>query len=170
MLKVNVGKNKTIHGWFDGACEPYNPGGNMGLGAYALIAGVDGPIRIFEHSDYIPADGWNSNNVAEYLALKALLEFLINNNLDDREIFIKGDSNMVISQMNNQWRIKAGRYVKTARECREMVFKFQKRPRFFWIPREENTAADDLSKKLMVKNKCEFRIQPMVNPQQRMSF
>ncbi|MGA8027950.1 MAG: hypothetical protein WB992_12480, partial [Bryobacteraceae bacterium] len=52
---------------FDGACEPPNRGGHMGLGWV-----IDGQ----RHSEYIPASPDNSSNVAEYLALAKILEYV----------------------------------------------------------------------------------------------
>ncbi len=53
-------ENTQIIASFDGACEPFNPGGHMGIGWV-----IDGK----GYSDYIPAAHGNTNNVAEYLAL-----------------------------------------------------------------------------------------------------
>jgi len=53
-------RNNKVTASFDGACEPFNPGGHMGLGW--VIGGEP-------QSKYVSSSGGNSNNVAEYLAL-----------------------------------------------------------------------------------------------------
>ncbi len=140
--------------YFDGACEPRNPGGNMGIGAIVIKEDE----VLFEHSEYIVAHPSNSNNVAEYMGLNKILDWLLENNLNEHTILVYGDSKLAIEQVSGRWRIKQGRYVKYAHEAREKKGKFSN-IMFNWIPREKNSIADDLSKKGMIKNGCEFRIQ-----------
>ena len=64
-----IKKTKMIKGYFDGACEPINPYGNMGIGAILLKDNE----TIFSHSEFVPASKSNSNNVAEYMALEKIL-------------------------------------------------------------------------------------------------
>jgi len=154
---------KTFHYscYFDGACEPVNPCGNMGIGAY-VVSKLTGE-ELFSHSGYFPSNEDNSNNVAEYLALIKILEFLIGKNLHREKknnIVIYGDSMLVIKQMRGRWGIKAGRYVPHAEKALGLLSKFKSRPYFDWIPRDKNTIADDLSKAEMIANKCDFMIQP----------
>jgi len=142
--------------YFDGACEPKNPGGNMGVGAVIFKDG----IAIYEESVYYPAKNENSNNVAEYLAFIYLLEYLIFNYLTDKKIVIYGDSNLVVRQMTGDWRIHEGWYVEYANEAKQLLANFSNIS-LYWIPREENEFADKLSKKCMIDNNCEFKIQPL---------
>ena len=152
-----------IHAYFDGACEPRNPGGNMGIGAIAFNADDgDGEI-IFEHAQFVPAKQSNSNNVAEYLAFIRLLEWMIEqgyHNNHEHQIEIFGDSMLVVEQMNGNWRMKGGRYFQYAQQAKMMWFQFNKKPTLKWIPREQNNHADHLSKREMAKNNVEFKIQP----------
>lgn len=144
--------------YFDGACEPRNPGGNMGLGAFVLNRARE---YVFKHSEYITAasmNGKTSNNVAEYMALIAILNFLDKEKLHDQEIIICGDSMLAIEQMNLRWKINKGEYVPYAVKARTMA-RYFKNITFKWIPREKNKIADALSKKPMLENNCEFRIQ-----------
>ncbi len=140
--------------YFDGACSPCNPGGNMGSGSIVIKVGEDESIDeyLLEQSNYYPLEDFDSNmtsnNVAEYLALLKVLEFLDDNHLYNDSIVILGDSNLVIKQMNGLWKVKpdgSGRYKQYHDECMELSRKF-KHLKFHWIPREENVYADDLSK------------------------
>lgn len=127
--------------YFDGACYPINPNGTMGIGCMVLIdKNTDIP-----HKQTFPAEDGNTNNVAEYMALLWILKFLIDNDLHKKRIFIYGDSNLVVSQMTGSWKIKQGFYYDYAIECRELMQRFPDTV-LRWIPREENTWADELSK------------------------
>lgn len=142
--------------YFDGACEPKNPGGNMGVGA--VIMKEDEVF--YQISDYVPANPKNSNNVAEYMAFIYLLNYFIDNNLTDKRIVMYGDSMLVVQQMCGSWRIKEGRYVEYAKIAKSKLAGF-KNLNIYWIPREENKLAHNLSKKGMIENGCEFKIQPI---------
>lgn len=146
---------------FDGACEPKNPNGNMGMGC--VIFDITTGEEVFSHSSCIFLGEYGhsqtSNNLAEYLALIEGLTYLYDNNLTSESIRCYGDSKLVVNQMSGYWKIKEGIYVKAALEAKEMLSEFSN-INFQWIPREENNLADDLSKKSMIERKVEFRIQP----------
>lgn len=126
--------------YFDGSCEPINPCGNMGFGFVVkqndknLTTGFDGKEAHYD----------NSNNVAEYSALKLALLWLLENGHQDEYIFVMGDSKLVIMQMTGEWKMKAGRYLEKAKQTVELSMHF-KNLFFKWIPREQNTEADELS-------------------------
>ena len=138
--------NFKVIGYFDGACAQINPFGHIGTGGYINYDGED----IFTHTGYVPASKKTSNNLAEYLALKELLEFLIRECMNHEEIIINGDSKLVINQMQGFWKIKNGFYVETALLCQKYLEDF---PfiRLNWIPRELNTKADELSNVELIK-------------------
>src|SRR5262245_13673352 len=99
--------------YFDGACEPVNPGGTMGFGVVIF----DGDSQVWACSGRSrPADGpgQTSSNLAEYAALLCALDWLLDNNHRDHEIEICGDSKLVIEQMAGRWQIGRGHYVKAA--------------------------------------------------------
>ena len=56
-----------------------------------------------------------------------------------------GDSQLVIKQMFGRWRIKGGCYVELPREAKLLLRQFQIITGK-WVPRERNSAADELSK------------------------
>jgi ribonuclease HI len=142
----------------DGCCEPINPKGNMGTGAFILS-----PERkkIFEISEYRTAKEMNyetSNNVAEYIGIIAVFEYFTRNNLQNEKIIICGDSKLVINQMAGEWKCNGGIYEKYYHQALQLRQQFTQ-IRFEWIPREKNEIADELSKRGMIKAGCEFRIQ-----------
>lgn len=140
--------------YIDGACEPTNPGGHMGIGAAVFENGVS----IYSYSQHVPLNPKNSNNVAEYSALLKLIDWLVEQELTDHEILVRGDSKLVVNQMSGQWNINSGLYAPFAYEATKKIRQF-KNIRFEWIPREMNEFADELSKTEMKKAGVEFRIQ-----------
>jgi ribonuclease HI len=131
----------TLH--FDGACGPYNPGGHMGCGV-VFRNGYDEIIHTISQQ-YTPKDFNNntSNNLAEYIALILGLQWCIDNNHTEVNVF--GDSQLVINQMIGKFRIKNGIYVDKAHEAKELISKFNIIT-FTHIKRELNDEADELSK------------------------
>lgn len=145
--------------YFDGCCEPQNPYGNMGFGAYIQKDNQ----TIFTASEFLPASKSNSNNVAEYLALEQILLWFKQNEVKENTIHVHGDSKLVINQMMGSWRIKHGLYKEHALRCKKLIQELGKDFVFIWIPRDYNQKADDLSKGKMIENNVEFKIQPHVN-------
>lgn len=131
---------KEIVCYFDGACWPKNPGGIMGWGYHIS---VDGQI-IQTGFNGKNASAANSNNVAEYLALRDCLDWLVCNNLSKNPISIFGDSQLVVLQMSGKWKIKNGMYRDAAIECKKLLCHFPNIS-FQWVARNYNELADELS-------------------------
>ena len=145
--------------YFDGACEPYNPGGTASYGAVVLHNGE--PLWTCSEI-YVPEEGHErdtSNNIAEYAAFIAVLEWFADRNLYDADILIRGDSMLVIQQMFGNWKIKKGLYAPLAYEARKLVAQFTK-IRGEWIRRDQNAIADELSKDALKRAGVRLRLQP----------
>jgi len=124
--------------YFDGLCRPRNPGGTA---TYGYVIYKDGK-KVKSGSGVIGSGAGMTNNVAEYSALQRAAEW-VNRNGDDDEIVIKGDSRLVIHQMNGTWQIKSETSQKFVPEiCRLLE---GRKTRCIWIPREQNAEADLLS-------------------------
>lgn len=132
--------------YVDGACGATNPRGAMG--AAAIIE--EDSVKIHEICEGYTAAEINSNNRAEYLALQATLEWLNANGYCDAPIIVYSDSQMLVSQMKGDWRIKAGRYEDVADVCLELLEDFGAIS-FEWIPRHMNSRADTVSKRALRK-------------------
>lgn len=139
---------KKVTCYFDGCCEPKNPGGAMGIGSIVKIDGEP----VYTESLFYPAKPTNTNNVSEYIGLGMILKYILDNKLDDQDITIMGDSQVAIKQMNGEYAINSGAYTKYAYRCKELISQFKKKPILFWIKREQNTEADNLSKKGLAEN------------------
>jgi ribonuclease HI len=126
-----------IQAWFDGACEPFNPGGQASWGAIVKVRGqtVCGPTM--------------SNNVAEHSGCIAALAEVANH---QGHAIIFGDSRLVIEQLNGNSRAKEGLYVPYYGRAKAIVQAIgPERVRFHWISGEQNRRADDLSRRALVE-------------------
>lgn len=122
--------------FFDGSCFP-NPG-NKAKGGYAIYEA--GQLVITGDSGLISEPGL-TNNCAEYAGLEAAL-IKAADLFSGREIYVYGDSDMVIRQMRGEWKAKGRKryypYYEAAKKAAQRfpVITWE------WIPREENTIAD----------------------------
>ena len=118
--------------------------GNPGLaGSGAVVIDADTGAILVEVARFI---GVATNNVAEYLALKAGLEAAFNLNQDAR-VLVRMDSKLVIEQMAGRWKIKHPDMIQLGAEVQAIAR--GKQIRWQWIPREENSRADALANKAM---------------------
>jgi ribonuclease HI len=131
--------------WFDGACEPLNPGGTASFGV--VIKGEDGTVLLRDQG-VVGKGKAMSNNVAEYGGVLHVLKRL--SSRPPGRVTIHGDSNLVINQLNGRWRIKKGLYLPVATGTKQLLAYLRGlgwQINFCWIPREQNEECDALSKK-----------------------
>lgn len=148
-----------IEAYFDGVTEPVNPGGFCAYGAVIFVDRKEiwreGKMIVMQEGN----EKMTSNNLAEYSGFVRILEKLVELKLQDESIIIRGDSNLVIHQMFASWKIKNGYYVEKAMKAKELLKSFSSIIGQ-WIPREQNSIADEISKDVLRKAGVEFRIQP----------
>ena len=128
--------------YFDGACTP-NPKGFASYGIY---------LKEFDErvSDIIGIGEGMTNQVAEYTALLEGLKLLKEHCMNGDEIKIFGDSQLVIKQINGEWKIKDNRLKTLYNKCIELIREIESQEvsiSFMWVPREKNTIADELSER-----------------------
>lgn len=145
-----------IEAWFDGACEPRNPGGHGAFGAFIL---KDEKEILLQESRYLGFGPGMSNNVAEYSGFICIMEYLMENNCQHETVLIRGDSNLVVQQVAGRWKIKQGIYVPYAIKARSLYLRFPGHIAVKWIPREQNDKCDRLSKNALKKQGVVFQIQ-----------
>jgi ribonuclease HI len=153
-------QTQKIEVYFDGLCQPYNPGG---IACYAFVIKKydyhsknddDTCVGQTIYSQYgLAAEPFTndaSNNVAEYMgvikALERLLLLLPQLNGDNSKIIVRGDSKLVVYQIKGKYKIKASRMVPLHQTVISLISKF-KVINIEWIPREQNRDADRLSNK-----------------------
>ena len=133
-----------IEVYFDGLCQPINPGG---ISCYAFIVKSDGRII---HNDYgvaaKPFSEESTNNVAEYTALAKALQWLLANNFNSKKVEIKSDSQLVVNQLTGDYKVKARRILPLFKQVLFLKTKFQD-IQIKWIPRDKNREADRLTNK-----------------------
>ena len=132
-----------IEAWFDGAIAPKNPGGHASYGVVIKIGGV-----IACNLDaYVGHGDGMSNNVAEACGVIRVLEelpgFLELN--PGATAVVYGDSQIVINALKN--RSAGGLFAPYVAKAQALYFPLRDRVRLQWIPREENGAADALSRR-----------------------
>ena len=136
--------------YFDGACEPFNPGGTA---SYGWVLKRDGKDLKTGYGIVGMGEGM-TNNVAEYTGLIKGLEEYLHLNLNEK-ILIKGDSSMVINMISGKWgwsknktkwnpHKKMPHLKKLLDEALSLLKKVDYEVK--WIPREQNKQADALSK------------------------
>ena len=135
----------------DGSVEPGNPGGTVGYGFH-----VDGGH--FEYDGYGNAFRGGesaSNNVAEYMAVAAALTWFlpyasVNDHPPDGELEILSDSQLVVNQLNGEWRVRHSNVKPIAAVTHLLIEQLNQLGwvvKATWIPREENRLADKLSRR-----------------------
>lgn len=132
---------ETVTVWFDGACEPRNPGGH---GTYGIVIEDDDGTTLATDRGYIGEGDGVTNNVAEYTGLIEALEYVSDRN-PDAHVTVHGDSQLAIRQMTGRYRVRSDRlrplWQKAQTLARDLNVSFE------WIPREQNEHADSLSRR-----------------------
>jgi ribonuclease HI len=144
----------VIEAWFDGVCEPRNPGGHAAWGAVVV---VDDEV-VFREGGYCGIGPTMSNNVAEYSAfIAAATECLKYPGV----VTIRGDSKLVVEQLNGRWAVRGGHYVPFHEKAKKLWAQLRNRSQLMWIPRDQNDICDVLSKKVLLDMGIKFKIQPI---------
>lgn len=155
-------QTQKIEVYFDGLCQPYNPGG---IACYAFVIKKYGYnnnnnnnndetcVGQTIYSQYgLAAEPFRidaSNNVAEYMGIVKALERLLllpHLNDDNSKIIVRGDSKLVVYQIKGKYKVKASRIVPLHQTVMSLISKF-KVLNIEWVPREQNMDADRLSNK-----------------------
>jgi len=127
--------------YFDG-CSKNNPG-EAGIGVVVYNSNLEEIIVINK------AIGIKTNNEAEYMALIEGLLALIMHGITSVTIF--GDSQLVINQVTNKYKVKSDNLIPLYNEVKELIKKFDY-IEFMHILRNKNKRADQLANtSLLVK-------------------
>jgi ribonuclease HI len=121
---------------FDGCTRPHNPGPS---GAGWCISTPEGKGVRFGFNFIGESE---TNNSAEYQGLLHGMDAALD--LDVEFMTIRGDSKLVVEQVNGRWKCKAAHLQPLIRDAQAKMKKFSK-VKLEHIPREQNTWADFLS-------------------------
>lgn len=125
----------------DGLVEPVNPGG---IACYGWVA-YRGGERLGRGSAVVCSGPNATNNVAEYSAVIAGLEWLLSQGFAGEEIAVRSDSQLCIYQLSGRYAVHSERLRPLFRRARRLASQFKK-VRFEWVPRKKNAEADALSR------------------------
>jgi len=136
---------------FDGMCQPVNPGGVACYGFTIQEKRNNEIYQIYEEGGiaFEPFSKESSNNVAEYIALIKLLEWLLDKGYNKFSIFIKGDSQLIINQLSGKYKVKSEKLKIYFDKTKILIKKFENL-QIEWIGREKNNAADTLANKAYI--------------------
>ncbi len=133
-----------IEVYFDGLCQPINPGG---ISCYAFVVKSDGRTIYSDYGIAVePFSKDSTNNVAEYTALVKALEWLLENNLSSTKVEIKSDSQLIVNQLTGDYKVKSKRIISLYKQVLLLKGEFQD-IQIKWVPREKNREADRLTNK-----------------------
>jgi ribonuclease HI len=133
-----------IEVYFDGLCQPINPGG---ISCYAFLVKSGGRTIYNDYGIAVePFSQDSTNNVAEYTALVKALQWLLEKNLGSTKVEIKSDSQLIVNQLTGDYKVKSKRIMSLYKQVLLLKSKFQD-IEIKWVPREENREADRLTNK-----------------------
>ena len=124
----------------DGSCIP-NPG-NMAIG---VVIYRDGQLWK-KISELI---GKGTNNIAEYRAVIRGLEEIKDIPADSVQFYC--DSQLVVKQLNGQFKVKNKKMIPLYERIQELIKEIKAPVFFIWNRREDNQLADQLARKLLLK-------------------
>lgn len=130
----------------DGAIKGGNPGG-WGVGGYVVKVIDKETVKIEKGTIDLGKAPYMTNNMAEYAAVLAALFRVKRMNLTDKPIVVKSDSMLVVQHLSGRWNCNVPHLQALKAEIMEIVKSF-KQIEFQWVPREQNTEADEVSKSL----------------------
>lgn len=125
----------TLHAFTDGASR-----GNPGESGIGIIVKDGSNEVLFSLNGYI---GTTTNNVAEYTALLTLLRRITG--LSCTHLVVHSDSELMVRQVNGQYKVKARELQKYHREVIAAIANLPFPVELKHIPREENRDADKLA-------------------------
>jgi ribonuclease HI len=133
--------------YYDGSCEPVNPGG---VAAYGFLLHRDGQLLTKECGMAAePGSARATNNVAEYTALIRGLDAVLAVAVTGDRMVAAGDSMLTVRQSLGIWRAKSPNTIELSRAAKDRLNALRDRGvqvDLIWIPRRLNSEADALSR------------------------
>jgi ribonuclease HI len=135
--------------YFDGACEPRNPGGWATAG---WVIFDDAGKELACGSDVAAPAGSPvaTNNHAEYCALGFGLKWLTDHGWRGK-LKVRGDSMLICCQVAGKWKCNKAHLVSLRDRCRALLSQVATEWAIAWVPREQNERADALSRQAFEK-------------------
>jgi ribonuclease HI len=121
--------------YFDGASK-----GNPGLAGAGAVLYEGGDIEVYSESVFVGLK--ETNNVAEYTGLLVGLKAALN--MGTKRLTVKGDSDLIIKQMNGAYKVKSPNLVGLYEEAKKLAEQFETIT-FVHVYRHLNKRADELA-------------------------
>jgi ribonuclease HI len=118
----------------DGSGGSNNDNGGWGFSAQSKSGNI-----LFE--DFGPPEGHSTNNVSEYRSVIAALKWAKGKTAGN--VTIKTDSKLVVEQVMRRWKCKKEHLKPLCEIAKTLLIEVD--ATIMWIPRAENTRADELS-------------------------
>lgn len=135
----------TITVYFDGLCDR----NGTGVATYGFVVYRDGDELHADHGVVAePGSPLATNNVAEYTGCLKALEWLVGQGLTREAVVVRGDSQLIIRQLNGEYKVRDRQLAKYFLRIKELFFRFRSL-RFEWVPREQNREADALTNRAL---------------------
>lgn len=121
--------------------------GNPGPAAIGIVFSDNSGKEIYSYKEFI---GQGTNNEAEYRAIIKALDILVKShwfslkNDSGGEVVCRLDSQLVVEQINGNYKVKQDHIKILISELREITGQIRLKITFSYIPREENKMADKL--------------------------
>jgi probable phosphoglycerate mutase len=129
-----MAKSPKVVAHIDGASR-----GNPGPAAYAVVMESADGSRLTGFSEYL---GETTNNVAEYQALLAALEYALSNHY--RRIHVQTDSELLARQIEGVYKVKSPALKPLHERARQLIARLESFS-IEHVPREQNREADRLA-------------------------
>ena len=144
-------ERKKLNCTFDGMCQPVNPGGVACYGFTIQEKRNNRFYQIYEEGGiaFEPFSKESSNNVAEYIALIKLLEWLLAKDYNKFSVLIQGDSQLIINQLSGKYKVKSEKLKIYYDKTKTLIQRF-KNLQIEWVIREKNKDADALANKAYI--------------------
>ena len=123
--------------------------GNPGPASYGVSIVTASGESIAEFGEQL---GIRTNNYAEYQGVIAALRYL--SNTEHRDVTIRMDSKLVIEQLAGRWKVKSPDMRELVSEASRLLGPFN--ATLQWIPREENSRADELANQALDGDATDF--------------
>jgi len=147
-----VEEYKYLKIFFDGGSR-----GNPGPSAVGAVIYGPEDKKIGQVSEYI---GKHTNNIAEYMALEKVLEYI--EKINTKKIIFFTDSKLVHNQMRKIWKIKDKRILAIYLGLTEKLSKYDTVD-LRLIPREENREADKLVNEALDRKEFNYSGESKIN-------
>ena|SRR5437773_4841069 len=131
-----------IQVYFDGLCEPKNPGG---IPVYAFIVSDPDSGQVLAQEAGLAGEPWRSDathDLAEYTAAINAVKW-VREHAQALELSIYGDSKPVIHQLNKVYKVKPGEMLPLFNVLTAQLEGISWKA--LWVPREKNLEADKLT-------------------------